>query len=172
MFKKHIADYVLGNVSLSSMPEAAVHALVEGYDSPSLKMLAGESSTNSNPFEIKELFQHALTELGLSTPSVNEAAHTLVCYWVKRIVDGSVSPHEGASHVLNDAYRRTNYPKEKVIGEALGISSLLAITYQYSDLQDGFIELEGKSISMSDALIWLDEKMIEESKKYLQENCA
>jgi hypothetical protein len=135
-------------------------------------VLAGESDANLNPFEIKDLFNRILIEIGLPMPSKDEAAHILICYWVRHIVDGSVSPREGAYHILNDIHRRTTYPNEKILGETLDISSLLGMAYQYDDLQDGFIEYEGKPISLEDALILLDKDVAEESRKYLQKYCT
>ena len=171
-FKTHLAEYVLGNVKLSSMPDAAVQALIEGFDSPSLRVLAGESGNNSNLFEIKELLQRTISELGLSLPSENEAAHILIRHWAERIVNGSILPQEGARHILLDIYHRTEHPSEKIVGDSLGLATLLGLVYEYDSLQDGFIEYEGRPLSKEAAFKVLDKEVVEESRKYLLTTCA
>lgn len=166
-FKVYLANFVLDNNKLSTMPDAAVQALIEGFDSPSLAKLAGESGAHSNLFEIEELFRHTLSELGLSLPSKEEAAQTLISYWAKRIVSGSVQPREGARHILVEVYHQIEYPNEKIVGETLGITSLVGPAYQYDDLQEGFIEFKGKPLSKEEAFKILDRNVIEASQRYL-----
>jgi hypothetical protein len=169
-FKVHLANYILDNIKLSSMPDAAVQALIEGLDSPSLVKLAGESGDHSNLFEIEELFRHALSELGLSLPSKEEAAHILISYWAEHIVSGLVQPREGARHILIDVYHKMDFPNEKMVGEELGINRLLGLAYEYDDLYDGFIEFEGKPLTREEAFKVLDREVIEASRKYLLDN--
>jgi hypothetical protein len=169
-FKVHLANYVLDNTKLSTMPDAAVQALIEGFDSPSLTKLAGESGDHSNLFEIEELLRHTLSELGLSLPSKDEAAHILISYWAERIVSGSVQPREGARHILVQVYHRTEHPNDKFVGETLDISSLVGLAYEYDDLHEGFIEFEGKPLTKAEAFKVLDREVIEASRKYLLGN--
>lgn len=167
-FKERLANYVLGNAGRASLIEAAVQALAEGYDARHLRMLAGESPTDLNPFEIDRLLERALDELALTLSSETEAAHVLITYWTRAIVAGAVSPRTGARHIRDDVYRRlAPFPEEQTAGAALGIARLVGAAYQYDDLREGFIVHEGRPLTLSQAQEILDAAVLEEARSYL-----
>ncbi len=171
--KEILANYVLKNVDEAALIDMALEALVEGYDSQSLRILAGENKKWFNAFEVRGYFRRALNELNWPLPSPQEAAQILICYWAKCIVSGDVSPLEGAQHINHDVERRLlDRPGEKYLGESLGIARLIGLQYEYDDLQEGFIEYEGKSITKAEAFEILDQEIRSEASEYLEKFCA
>jgi len=76
------------------LPAIATHALAEGYDSPSLRRLAGETETLAST--LGPLFTKALTELGVATPDTPSAQMAVAKHYARRILDDSIPPYEGA----------------------------------------------------------------------------
>lgn len=67
------------------------------YDSPALRRLAGETSTTLT--EHSALFVAVLEELGFQIPSKNEACFVVADLFARKILDGKLSPHEGARKI-------------------------------------------------------------------------
>jgi hypothetical protein len=171
-FLEHLANLVLGNAESSSLPRAATSALEEGYDSPHLRILAGEDEEHCNSFEADDLLRKALKELNMSLPSHDEAARILICCWARKIIAGTVSPEDGSMRIVREVYNRLEHREEVVVGESLGMANLIGCAYNYDDLQEGSIEYEGKAISKAKAIILLNGFVIEEARKYLSSHCA
>jgi hypothetical protein len=163
MFTKYIADDVLGKLDPSSMPDVAVQALVEGYDSPSLRILAGETYACMDPGEVVKLFHHTRDELGLSM-SVEYAVHTLVCYWTKEIIDGLISPYGGLFNIVYDVYQTAQDLGNKLDEETLGISALFELEYEYYSHEYEY----GDGGDLSE---W-QERVVEEARRYQRAQCA
>lgn len=72
-FKELISKYVCGNLPLSELPDLAVLVLKEGYDSPSLLILAGLSK-NEDSLVIEHYFEKAIEELQIQLPTKRQAA--------------------------------------------------------------------------------------------------
>ena len=85
----------------SELPDMAVSALEAGVDSPSLRLLAGES--HPTWAECGPLFRCALQELGITPLSRTEAAHVLLRHAAERILNASMSPYEGACEISDVA---------------------------------------------------------------------
>jgi hypothetical protein len=166
-FVEHLANFVLGNVAFFSLPTVATQALVEGYDSRHLRMLAGLDEGQCNSFQVEDFWRRSLSELQLPLPSREEAARLLICYWARKIVEGSVTPEEGSMLIVNHVYDRTQHQNEKIAGDSLGISVLIGHAYNYGDLQEGFIEYEGKPITLTEAREILDRLVVGEVLAYL-----
>ena len=94
------ARWVLGHVPGEDLPAAATQALVNGYDGPALREIAG----TANPLlrDVADLFERALDELGARRPSRKEAALILARGYAARIVDGSLSPYAGAKAIWRE----------------------------------------------------------------------
>jgi ribonuclease D len=88
------ALHTLGKLLTEDLPEAGTQALVEGKDSPSLRQLAGSTSTNA--FELEELLQRSLEELGLPPATKQEALRAMARYRAEQIVRGEIEPARGA----------------------------------------------------------------------------
>lgn len=80
------------------LPQLATDALVAGWDTQSLRVLAGEPSSAYAP-DLGELFARALHELGRTVPSPEEARRAFVGYLAWLIVTDRVEPIEGAKRI-------------------------------------------------------------------------
>ena len=168
-----LANYVLGNVGESALIDMARQALVEEYNSPAVRVLAGESPDDFNAFEVRDILRRVLTQLSWSLPSPQEAAKVLLCYWARSIINGSVTPKEGAEHVTLEVYMHfCNKQEETRVGEYLDVSELIGLYYAYDDLQEGFIEYRGKPLTKAEAWRILDSEVLKEAHRYLREHCA
>ena len=81
----------------SELPVLAMLALETGFDSSSIRELAGElhpTWADSGP-----LFERVLHDLGIITPPPPEAAHALARHYAEQILSGAVTPYEGARHI-------------------------------------------------------------------------
>ena len=89
--------------------EWAVTALTEGFDSPSLRILAGADLDGSpSPFETSPLFRAALTELGILLPELEVLARLYVREVARQVVGGTLEPRTAADLV----HRRVVTPLE------------------------------------------------------------
>jgi hypothetical protein len=79
----------------TDLPAVACDALLEGLDSPSLVLLAGETNS-AVPADLAELLVRALAELGLPPPPQRELADRVLRYSCWCIVTERTTPLRGA----------------------------------------------------------------------------
>jgi hypothetical protein len=96
--------YVFGTLPVERLPAAAADALEAGFDSRSLRQLAG--SDGDDPESIRSLFRRALNELGVRLPSPSEAGLSIARRIAGDIARGSVGPYEGARQIWWKIYTR------------------------------------------------------------------
>lgn len=89
------------------LPEVASKALVAGADSPALRVLAG--LTHNEIAEVSTIWRKAISELGLPVLGRQEAARIHATAISKQIINGDLSPEEGAKR-LWDVSIRVNDP--------------------------------------------------------------
>lgn len=90
----------------------AVGMLVEGFDSPSLRVLAGLDE-NGNVFETEETFGKVVRELGIQEPNTQGKFRGYACYQASRILDGTISPENGVQ-ALYKVWRMSGCKKEYI----------------------------------------------------------
>jgi hypothetical protein len=88
-----IARYVLGLSMSEEWVDFACRALVAGFDSPSLRILAGEF--RADRFTVEPLVRRTMDELGWHLVSRFEAKVALARSFARRIVSGEMEPLEG-----------------------------------------------------------------------------
>ncbi|MBN2210852.1 MAG: hypothetical protein JW709_05595 [Sedimentisphaerales bacterium] len=168
-FKEMLANLVLKNISYAGMIDIAEQALVEGYDSPHTRILAGEDKEDFNTFEVHSYFQRMVQELGITLPDVEEAARILIRYWMWCIVEGNVEPKKGAQHINIEVYSNVHcYRKESYVGEAWDLGKTIGILYDYDDVEDIYVGNHGRTITKEQALQQLDDEMRTEARRYLE----
>lgn len=101
---KSVALYSLEMLPVDDLPQIAIEALEAGYDSVSLRELAGGQS--EHPFDFRQKFEKALKELQLPMPCRRGAAILLACHIAKSILKGEMSPYEGARRIWWDLYTK------------------------------------------------------------------
>ena len=106
--------------------------LVQGHDSPSLRILAGLQRLAST-FEAEDYFLRSVRELGLSIPDPETAVRAYACEIARQIVDGRLTGREG----VRELYRiclATEYDRDYLIWLELddALDSLLSGEYAYT----------------------------------------
>jgi len=84
----------IGKQPSEGLPDVAVAALTEGYDTPALRELAG--TRHADVRDGRELFERALDELGQRPVTEATARRALVSYWMTEMLEGRLTPREGA----------------------------------------------------------------------------
>jgi hypothetical protein len=134
----------LGQLSASSYVEWAGEMLVQGYDSYSLRILAGLDKFVST-FEAEDYFNRSLKELDLSLPDSENAIRAYACEIAGQIIEGKVAGQEGV-RALNQICIATDYDRDFMTWYELddALDSLLygeyPFTYESATL-DNFDEI-------------------------------
>lgn len=89
--------WTLGMISTSSMPDIATDLLVAGFDSPSLRQLAG--LTQEELYCAEELFRKTLVECERRNFTIKESVMKYAFFVADEIVSGRESPYEGARKI-------------------------------------------------------------------------
>jgi len=100
---------ILGMLPAEELVDVAMQAMEDGYDSPSLRILAG--LTVGDFQEATTMFDRVLSELNVTIPNKRDAVSLLVQMVAHEIVAGSVAPYEGAKKIWDLSL---SYPEEKL----------------------------------------------------------
>src|SRR5215510_8817812 len=100
----------LGQLSSGHYVEWAGEMLVEGYDSPSLRILAGLDRFASS-FEAEDYFLRSLNELNLTPPDSTTAIRAYACEIAQRVIDGRMSGKDGVRALFQISIA-TDYSRE------------------------------------------------------------
>ena len=114
-----LAKHALGLMPVGELTSIAVDAIQAGYDSPSLRQLAGTNEHDTE--EVHRLFAKAILELGLRVPPAAEAGLTLAQAIAKEVLAGVVTPYEGAKRIWDQVY--TRLPELKQLKPFVGLAS-------------------------------------------------
>jgi hypothetical protein len=87
----------LGLLSAMDLSAAAARALEDGFDSASLRILAG--STALEPDEAGAMFERSLAEIGVPKPSKRDAVMRLARDVANGILSGATAPYQGAKEI-------------------------------------------------------------------------
>lgn len=82
-FLQKISAYTLGILTDKDLPGIAMTGLEEGYDSESLRILAGHNMTD-NSFVLDDYFRRTLNELRLALKDRKEALKDAVAFLCKQ----------------------------------------------------------------------------------------
>jgi len=118
-FQEAIGAFVLGKLNTENLPTVAAEAVRSNYDSPSLWELA--DSEGADPDHIRKLLFRALDELGIQAPSVETAAITAAKEIARDVVEGTITPYQGAKRIWSDLY--TRYPTLQKLAPFVGFAS-------------------------------------------------
>ncbi|MFB7291231.1 hypothetical protein [Actinacidiphila glaucinigra] len=97
-------QHVAWVVPIEDLPMLAAHALADGDDSPALRELAG-LSRRDDPAEIRELYDRALSELGIKLPDEETAGRRVLLDLAQRLVRGELTAVEVANKLSKTAAR-------------------------------------------------------------------
>jgi hypothetical protein len=150
MTRDHIlALWTLGRLPSEDLPKLACAWLADGLDSRTLRELGGVCAPTMS--EVGPLFDLALRELGIDPPKKEDALWFLARYHAKRIVDGVVTPYEGARKIwweVSNSFEPSHQLLLSFVGAASELEDLPGRTAQdghdrkkYArELEEGIIE--------------------------------
>jgi hypothetical protein len=129
-----IAKLNFGLQGIEAFVDLATNALVEGEDTPSLKVLAG--LRKDDPREIRDYLDRTLVELGVKKMSKEETAWILLRYLIDEIIDNKMEPHRGIHSIIHDIYHQMDWSQtsKKYVGDSIGIEKLYGLCDTYDDL--------------------------------------
>jgi hypothetical protein len=108
-----LALWSLGRIPSECLPSLACECLADGLDSHALRELGGVSSPIMS--DVGPLFERALLELNIITPKKEEALWFLARYHASRIVDGVVTPYEGARRIWWEVSNEIESPDQLLL---------------------------------------------------------
>lgn len=91
-FLQKLSAYSLGLISDKDLPEVALTGLEEGYESESLRVLAGRKTTD-NSFLLNDYFTRTLKELGLTLKKRKDAFTDIIAFYARKIVDNKTDTY-------------------------------------------------------------------------------
>jgi hypothetical protein len=95
-----LAYWKLQRLRSEELPQIATDWMGVGMDSPALRELAGIEEPAMST--VGPLFERALRESGMHLPSRDEALMTLARHYAQQIVEGAMTPYEGARKIWWD----------------------------------------------------------------------
>jgi hypothetical protein len=148
----------LGQVSSGDYKDWAGEMLVRGYDSRSLRILAGVDRFVST-FEAEDYFLRSIKELDLSLPAPDTAIRAYACEIAQQVVDNVIRAQEGVRWLFQICIA-TDYARDFIIWLELddALDSLLhgnyPFTYESATL-DNFDEIAKREAANFIALVCL-----------------
>ncbi|TMI62598.1 MAG: hypothetical protein E6H07_14385 [Bacteroidetes bacterium] len=106
-FHQKLSAYTLSFLTDKDLPDIAMTGLEEGYDSESLRILAGHNVTD-NSFVLRDYFRTALKELGLRLKERREALINVVAFYAKSIIDKKTDTYPELEK-LNEIINKTEF---------------------------------------------------------------
>jgi hypothetical protein len=138
-FKQLIAKYVIGNLPPNEIPEFAYTAMKDGYDSPSLHILAGLEGNNLNPYEVNKYLKLAINELGLTMPDLRQAALEYAATLAEQIIYNRTDVYSGVGEIIHTAIGKYNFNNENKdhVLDSIFFDDVYSIYYTYEDVLHG-----------------------------------
>lgn len=124
-----LARYVVKQVHDEDLPGIAADALEAGYDSPTLRRLAGFEDM-LDYLTLRRLLKQSLEELNITLPSYEQGAMIHARSIAREVLEGRLTPLQGAEHFarhfcemeefyvfvgLDDQYGFDEYNRESII---------------------------------------------------------
>ncbi|MFK7973086.1 MAG: hypothetical protein AB8F95_22135 [Bacteroidia bacterium] len=170
-FKEKISDYVLGNISISQLPQVGELGLQENLNSESLQILAGMNEKD-NSYEIEEYYKKALLELGYKEPNRLSAAKILIVYYLKKIISSPTDCFHLMTIIDNDIYKQENWAQllnieTRHLGEELGLEKLFTWHREIQDWESGGKLLYYNDLPREKQIVEFEKHLLVEAKELL-----
>lgn len=159
-FLENLALYVVKVQPSSVLPNIAMQGLVDGYESPSLLLLAG-LATDENPFVIDEYFKKVLQELNVDLVGTNQAAFFLVKSIAKKILDNQIDTYAGCDFIFSQILSSTDLRRQddKFVYDSIGLSDIYSLYITIEELKNASIRWDK---------LKTNEQLIEEAKENIK----
>ena len=158
--------FALDLLPSSAMPELALRWLTEGMDTPTMRILAGESSPIMS--EVAPLFTATLEELSVAVPGRIAVTMMLLEAYVRRIATGALDPYEGMARIDQDLADCSVFPDAKYVGDGLGLERMYTWYREIQDLEDGTMLLYYTDLPREEAGRRFREHLVEEAQQRLK----
>jgi hypothetical protein len=165
-FKQLIGQYALGNLAIDRLPQIAYVGLEEGYESPSLIILAGIEKGESSGV-VEQYFKLALNELSIIIPDIRTLAIEHAIFLANEIILNKTDIIKGVSEILNSALGKYDFHTEdnKFVYDSVSFEKVYSWYDTYDDLLDAEYDwTEGKS--NKELMIDVKEKLFEELERW------
>lgn len=159
-------NYVLENLRTDELPNIALKALEEGYDTPSLRILAG---LGNDVWEIKEYLKLTLKEMNIELPNKSYAGLMLIKYYIQQIVDRNIDPIEGVEKIIYDVLRKTDFylgKDKKYAYDYIGFQHLYGLYYDYDDMTNPLVAVSDRY--RKKRIIEITEEILTESVNFIK----
>jgi hypothetical protein len=140
-FKQLIDKFYFENQSSDNLRDIALKGIEEGFDSPSLCILAGLEK-NETPSKIDYYFQQTLLELDIKVPSTREDALKYAVSIVEEIFAGNMDVIEATSAIIDNVLQRFDFFEESKIYcyDSIDFAKAYGLYYTYDDLMNAEVE--------------------------------
>ena len=140
-FNQLIAKYVTGSMPPDEIPEFAYSGMRDGYDSPSLHILAGLEE-KVDPQEADKYFKLALNELGLAIPDRRQAALQYAVALAEEIINNKTDVYSGVNEIIHTAIEKYNFNSEikQHVYDSIFFDEVYSLYYTYEDLLNAKID--------------------------------
>lgn len=165
-FKQLIGQYVIGNLLTEQLPQVAYKGLEEGFDSPSLVMLAGIEKGESS-FVVEKHFKAALIELNIDIPDKRSAALEYATIIAQEIIDGKKNVFEGVGEIIYKVIRRGDFESYTTlyIYDGIFFERVYGLYYEYDGLENDLMHVSGDK-SREQLILETRHDLLEELKKW------
>ena len=165
-FTQLIGQYVLGYLPTEQLPQVAYKGLEEGFDSPSLVILAGIEK-GENFFIIEKYYKAALSELHMSIPDKKRAALEYAIIIAQEIIDRKKNVFEGVGEIIHKVIRRGDFESYTTLYVYDGIffERVYGLYYEYDELENDLMHVSGDK-SREQLILETQNDLLEELKKW------
>ncbi len=170
-FVTSITYYRLGKIETQEIPLLATNALEQGYDSPSLRILAGLLPGITSKWEIDSYLKSTMKELKIEETSQGVTCFVIIRYFLEQIVDEEISPVEGLKKIVDSVFNTTSFQQlrlhemnKKYANDYFEFNNLYSLYYQSDDLYNTYYS-GSKKYKLSE--LEISNSIIEEAKIYL-----
>jgi hypothetical protein len=159
-FKQLIGQYALGNLLVEQLPELAYKGLEEGFESPSLIMLAGIEK-NESSFVIEQYFKSALAELRIKIPERRNAALEYATIIAQEIIDGKKEVFDGVGEIISKVIRTNDFESDttQYLYDGIFFDNVYGCYYNYDDLENPLVQIS-KGDSREALIVEAREKLL------------
>jgi hypothetical protein len=165
-FNQKLANYVLGSLTVSDLPDVAMTGINEGLESESLLILAGFCK-NENDFEILSYFKKALFELKIELKSEKEAAIEIIHFYALEILNGKISISKGINIIVKNVLDATSLWREITYApyDCIHFDTLYSLYWQLEELLNDKVLIE--SVKRKQLILETENEIKQELKVWI-----
>lgn len=165
--KQSLATTIINKKSDYDLFNWAIQAILDGFDSLSLHILAGFSEHDS---DIKTYFSRTCSELNIGFQNELDAAKYLIECCLNDTIQGSMQPKDACQKITEDIFyplRDSMFLNEKNWEVKFGINQFIVNYYDY----DQWVDKNDQIIPFDELLRQLDAETLDVAREWILRNC-